>query len=473
MLPLVALREFTSRPAVDRPPSDRTGHMTEQPPLIFTLCREKGVCCESTLNSRLFSSKSLSFTHFPNNTSANPLESHTFKTKDLKPFRFTHFQKKVGWTPCFPPDAHLQSPVTSHRSRALYASPDSIGTNHKSLRLSPLISALTSKRASKSFTSNTYEKHTQGEGGPPSFEFRFSSFGAAAGPALLSPSAESCYIPLAQFIRASFTSSEESERNAYRPQAGVLQGIAIKGRNHGVRIRRAAARSAIRRSRAPRPGVRHRPRQGEQAERRQELYRAHSGHENSAVCDQQTLFRDERLRPAERHGRRPYLRSDAARRTARAGPFLRAGHGSFHQPQSPEGPARRAGVHHQSGDDRGACAAHPRSKRAALSDCHGAGRRKCPVRFLSGVFSRARRSRQQAVWPGANSQGRGRAESAQRPRGPGALWPDCFPRRAGQHHSCGGNGQAARKYFPVREHRARQRAEDAQPAHGHRYLGGD
>src|SRR5258708_40208985 len=43
----------------------------------------------------------------------------------LKPFRFTHFQKKVGWTPCFAPDADLGS-------RALYASPDSIGTNHKS-----------------------------------------------------------------------------------------------------------------------------------------------------------------------------------------------------------------------------------------------------------------------------------------------------------------------------------------------------
>ncbi len=36
------------------------------------------------------------FTHFPKNTSATPLVSHTFKTKDLKPFRFTHFQKKGG-----------------------------------------------------------------------------------------------------------------------------------------------------------------------------------------------------------------------------------------------------------------------------------------------------------------------------------------------------------------------------------------
>src|SRR5713101_2298463 len=102
--------------------------------------------------------KPFSFTHFNKNTSANPLDSHTFKTKDLKPFRFTHFQKKVGWTPCFPPDADLGS-------RALYASPDSIGTNHKSLRLTPLDATLTSERATKSFSCNTYKKHTGGEGG--------------------------------------------------------------------------------------------------------------------------------------------------------------------------------------------------------------------------------------------------------------------------------------------------------------------
>src|SRR5438445_13500242 len=93
--------------------------------------------------------KSFSFTHFRKNASASPLVSHTFKTKDLKPFRFTHFQKKVGWTTCFPPDAHLQSPVYPEAGRV---------TNHESLPVSPLISALTSKRASKSFTSNTYEK---------------------------------------------------------------------------------------------------------------------------------------------------------------------------------------------------------------------------------------------------------------------------------------------------------------------------
>src|SRR2546425_4505663 len=99
MLPLVALREVTQGAQQKRSPLARTGHMTEQPTLIFTLCREKGVCCESTLNSRLFSSKSLSFTHFAKNASATPLVSHTFKTKDLKPFRFTHLQKSGGGSP--------------------------------------------------------------------------------------------------------------------------------------------------------------------------------------------------------------------------------------------------------------------------------------------------------------------------------------------------------------------------------------
>src|SRR3989442_7079721 len=85
------------------------------------------------------------FTHFHKNASVTPLVSHTFKTKDLKPFRFTHLQRNGGG-----PFRIHQSPVT----------------NHESLPVSPLDSALTSKRAAKFFTSNTYEKHTQGEGSP-------------------------------------------------------------------------------------------------------------------------------------------------------------------------------------------------------------------------------------------------------------------------------------------------------------------
>src|SRR2546426_12114331 len=151
MLPLVALKEVTPGPAVDRPPSDRTGHMTEHPTLIFTSRREKGVCCESTLNSRLFSSKSLSFTHFPKNASATPLESHTFKTKDLKPFRFTHLQKSGGGSPHLAMIAIPSEPAIfagdegSQRSESREPHPanhNSPVTNTESLRLTPLASTL-------------------------------------------------------------------------------------------------------------------------------------------------------------------------------------------------------------------------------------------------------------------------------------------------------------------------------------------
>src|SRR5712692_9624312 len=56
-----------------------------------------------TLDFQLFSVKSFRLTHFPKNTPANPFVSHTFKTKDLKPFRFIHFQKTGGGYPDFPP----------------------------------------------------------------------------------------------------------------------------------------------------------------------------------------------------------------------------------------------------------------------------------------------------------------------------------------------------------------------------------
>ena len=49
-----------------------------------------------TVNSRLFCSNSFRFTYFRKNASATPLESHSFKTKDLKPFRITYLQKKGG-----------------------------------------------------------------------------------------------------------------------------------------------------------------------------------------------------------------------------------------------------------------------------------------------------------------------------------------------------------------------------------------
>jgi len=51
----------------------------------------------------------------------------------------------------------------------------SLVTDHGSRCLTPLDSALTSKRASKSFTCNTYEKHRGGVGGCLSFPLRVGS----------------------------------------------------------------------------------------------------------------------------------------------------------------------------------------------------------------------------------------------------------------------------------------------------------
>jgi len=48
-----------------------------------------------------FRANSFRLIHFPQNASANPLESHTFKTKDLKSFSFIHFQKSGGGAPNF------------------------------------------------------------------------------------------------------------------------------------------------------------------------------------------------------------------------------------------------------------------------------------------------------------------------------------------------------------------------------------
>src|SRR5437899_1559290 len=47
----------------------------------------------STVNSRLFRSNSFRITYICKNAPANPYGSHISKTNDLKPFRFTHFQK--------------------------------------------------------------------------------------------------------------------------------------------------------------------------------------------------------------------------------------------------------------------------------------------------------------------------------------------------------------------------------------------
>src|SRR2546426_7768090 len=69
----------------------------------------------STADFQPFRTNSFRLIQFRKNASVSPLVSHSFKTKDLKPFRFTHFQKKGwGW-------------------RAFLASPDSIGRSGRGL----------------------------------------------------------------------------------------------------------------------------------------------------------------------------------------------------------------------------------------------------------------------------------------------------------------------------------------------------
>src|SRR5216683_4913000 len=93
--------------------------------------------CASTLRSNSFN-----FTHFRKNASATPLVSHSFKTKDLKPFRFTHFQKKGrGWVPL----SNIQPQTSNLRSP-----------------LNPLASTLTRKLHLKPFRINTYKKGGEG-----------------------------------------------------------------------------------------------------------------------------------------------------------------------------------------------------------------------------------------------------------------------------------------------------------------------
>jgi hypothetical protein len=107
--------------------------------------------CVPTFTSNLFT-----LIHFRKNASVNALVSHTFKTKDLKPFRFIHFQKKVGMgcrISCF--DFRVSSPDFRLSTVDCQLSP-----------VTPLDSALTLKRAAKSLIYNTHEKHTRGEGGP-------------------------------------------------------------------------------------------------------------------------------------------------------------------------------------------------------------------------------------------------------------------------------------------------------------------
>src|SRR5712692_11440073 len=103
--------------------------------------------------------KLFSFTLLSKNASANHLESHSCKNTGLK-------------VPCF---HTLTKNIGGRGSPGVYLSDFLLPTSYLRFSLTPLDSALTSKRVSKSFTSNTYKKHTGGEGGAA--EYRVSSFG--------------------------------------------------------------------------------------------------------------------------------------------------------------------------------------------------------------------------------------------------------------------------------------------------------
>src|SRR6266446_3816482 len=157
MLPLVALKEVSRGPTKERLQSGCVGHMTEQLTLVASISSLR----LSTADSQLFRTNSFRLIQFRKNASVSPLESHTFKTIDLKLFRFIHFKKKGrGWVPL--------SYIQSQTSKLCSSLTPLTSTLTRIVLLSPLDSALTSKRAAKSFTSNTYEKHTQGEGVLPS-----------------------------------------------------------------------------------------------------------------------------------------------------------------------------------------------------------------------------------------------------------------------------------------------------------------
>src|SRR6266849_2245197 len=65
----------------------------------------------STIDFQLFRANSFRFTHFRKNESANPLVSHSFKTKDLKPHRITYLQKKGRGRGASIPQCKAASPV--------------------------------------------------------------------------------------------------------------------------------------------------------------------------------------------------------------------------------------------------------------------------------------------------------------------------------------------------------------------------
>ncbi len=130
----------------------------------------------STVNFRLFCSNSFRFTHFRENAPANPLVSHTFKTKDLKPFRFIHFQKKVGGAPNFASRISIfGSQLSTVNSRLFYSNSFRVTYIRKNASANPYGSHTCKTKDLKPFRITYFQKKGTGQG-DPNFVFRFSSF---------------------------------------------------------------------------------------------------------------------------------------------------------------------------------------------------------------------------------------------------------------------------------------------------------
>ncbi len=65
----------------------------------------------STADFQLFRANSFRLIQFRKNASVSPLESHSFKTNDLKPFRFIHFQKSGRGRGSIP----VRTPLRTHQ----------------------------------------------------------------------------------------------------------------------------------------------------------------------------------------------------------------------------------------------------------------------------------------------------------------------------------------------------------------------
>src|SRR5713226_816104 len=116
-------------------------------PLQGTRRQSLLLSCRSASHGQLpaFLAKPFSFTLLSKNASANHLESHSCKNKGLKVPCFHTLTKNIGGRGAM----RRLRVVPSERSES----------RDLSFGVTPLDSALTSKRAPKSFRSNTYEKH--------------------------------------------------------------------------------------------------------------------------------------------------------------------------------------------------------------------------------------------------------------------------------------------------------------------------